>query len=436
MAVTAFGPQGTGAAQNPAYRLASHIFVTAPLKGAHLSASAIRGWAGPQWALAALLAALATVGPFAIDTYMPAFAGIAQSLQASPLQMQQTLSAYLFGFAFMNLFHGALSDALGRRPVILAGAAVFALSSVGCAMAPNVGLLVIFRALQGLAAGAGVVVSRAVIRDLFPPEQAQRVMSQVTIYFGVAPAVAPIIGGWLFVHLGWASVFWFLAGVGFALWFASWRWLPESLPPEHRQPFEAKPLLAGYGQMLSSPRFVLLVLASGVPFNGMFLYVLSAPVFLGDILGLTPTQFAWFFIINVAGIMGGAWISGRLAGRVTQRQQVRWGFGIMLAASALNLVANLVWTPHAAWAIWPIAVYSLGWAMVVPAVTLMVLDRYPQRRGMASSLQSFVGSATNGVVAGALAPLVMHDAQALALASLALMAVGLVAWWAQAQVTA
>ena len=171
-------------------------------------------WRGPRWALAALLAVLGMLGPFSIDTYIPAFSGMTQSLGATPVQMQQTLSAYLFGFAVMNLFHGALSDSLGRRPVVLTGLAVFTLASAGCAMSQHIGALVFFRAVQGMAAGAGMVVSRAVIRDMFPPADAQRVMSQVTIYFGVAPAVAPMVGGFLFTHAGWHSIFWFLTGVG------------------------------------------------------------------------------------------------------------------------------------------------------------------------------------------------------------------------------
>ena len=154
-------------------------------------------WSGPRWTLAALLAVLGMLGPFAIDTYLPAFTGIAQSLEATPVQMQQTLSVYLFGFAFMNLFHGALADSFGRRPVILWGLLVFCLASVGCALSQSVGQLVFFRLLQGLSCGAGVVVSKAIVRDLFPPADAQRVMSQITIFFGIAPAIAPIMGGWL-----------------------------------------------------------------------------------------------------------------------------------------------------------------------------------------------------------------------------------------------
>lgn len=385
-------------------------------------------WRAPRWALAALLALLGMLGPFSIDTYIPAFSGIAAAVGATPVEMQQTLSAYLFGFAFMTLFHGALSDSFGRRPVVLWGIAVFTLASAGCALSQNIGQLVLFRALQGLSAGAGIVVSRAVIRDMFPPAQAQQVMSQVTIYFGVAPAIAPIVGGWLFVHLGWHSVFWFLTGVGLLLWIANFRLLPETLHASQRQPFNAPHLLQGYWQLGSSPRFLLLALASGVPFNGMFLYVLAAPAFLGDHLHLAPTHFFWFFILTISGIMGGAWLSGRLAGRIPPKRQIRHGFLIMFAMAALNLTANALFTAHVAWALLPIAAFAFGWALMVPVVTLLVLDLYPERRGMASSLQAFVGSTANGVVAGVVAPLVMHSTLLLACASAGMTCVGLVAW--------
>jgi DHA1 family bicyclomycin/chloramphenicol resistance-like MFS transporter len=385
-------------------------------------------WRAPRWALAVLLALLGMLGPFSIDTYLPAFSGIARSLGATPAEMQQTLSAYLFGFAFMNLFHGALSDSLGRRPVVLWGIAVFTLASAGCAMSQSIEQLVFFRALQGLSTGAGIVVSRAVIRDMFAPAQAQKVMSQVTIYFGVAPAVAPLIGGWLFVHLDWHSIFWFLTLVGAALWAANYKLLPETLHLSHRQPFEVKHLMRGYWQLGSNPRFLLLALASGIPFNGMFLYVLSAPAFLGDHLQLAPTDFFWLFLLTIAGIMMGAWLSGRMAGRLPPKQQIRYGFSVMLLVSVVNVVANFVWVPQASWAMFPIALFAFGWALMVPVVTLLVLDLYPERRGMASSLQAFVGSTANGIVAGVVAPLVMHSTRALAVTSLGMLGVGLLAW--------
>jgi DHA1 family bicyclomycin/chloramphenicol resistance-like MFS transporter len=393
-------------------------------------------WRAPRWALAFLLACLGMLGPFSIDTYLPAFTGIAQSIGATPVEMQQTLSAYLFGFAVMNLFHGALSDSFGRRPVVLWGIALFTIASAGCALANHIGALVFWRAVQGMSAGAGIVVSRAVIRDMFPPADAQRVMSQVTIYFGIAPAIAPMVGGFLFVHAGWHMIFWFLTLIGVLLWISNYRLLPETLHQSHKQPFNVRHLMRGYWELGANPRFLMLALASGIPFNGMFLYVLSAPVFLGEHLHLAPGQFFWLFTLTIAGIMGGAWFSGRLAGRIKPQHQIRHGFLIMLLVSIVNLVLNLLFVPHAWWALFPIAIFAFGWALMVPVVTLMVLDLVPERRGMASSLQAFIGSTANGFVAGVIAPLVMHSTQWLAVASLLMMSIGIVAWiWVKPRVT-
>jgi MFS transporter, DHA1 family, multidrug resistance protein len=392
-------------------------------------------WRGPRWTLALLLACLGMLGPFAIDTYLPAFTGIAQTLGATPVEMQQTLSAYLFGFAVMNLFHGALSDSFGRRPVVLWGLAVFTLASVGCALAPTIGWLVFFRALQGMSTGAGIVISRAIIRDMFPPADAQRVMSLVTIYFGIAPAVAPMIGGLIFTYGNWHAIFWLLAGIGALLWIVNWRRLPETLYAGDRQPFEVRHLMRGYRQLGADPRFLALALASGVPFNGMFLYVLSAPAWLGGHLALAPAEFFWFFSLSIAGIMGGAWLSGRRAGLVTPRKQIRRGFEIMVAASALNLLLNATVVAHWSWALLPVALFAFGWALMVPVVTLAVLDLVPERRGMASSLQACVGSVANGLVAGVIAPLVMHSTLGLALTSAAFLSIGFFAWqWVKGRI--
>ena len=385
-------------------------------------------WQRPRWLLALLLAGLGTIGPFSIDTYLPAFAGIAQSLGATPVQMQQTLSAYLFGVAVMNLFHGAISDSVGRRPVVLWGVAAFTLASVGCALASSIGALVFFRAVQGMATGAGMVVSRAVIRDMYPPTEAQKVMSMVTMFFGMAPMVAPLVGGLLFVFVGWRSVFWFLAAVGAALWISNQRLLPETLHHSQRQPLNVRNLMLGYRQLGSNTRFLALALAGGVPFNGMFLYVLSAPVFLGEHLKLAPQHFFWLFILIILGIMSGAFLSGRLAGRITPQRQIQAGFLVMGVVSVLNVALNLAWPPNVWWSMLPVSLFSLGWALMTPSVTLLVLDQAPDRRGMAASLQSSIASTANGLVAGVVAPLVMHSVLALALTSMAMMAIGALAW--------
>jgi hypothetical protein len=208
----------------------------------------------------------------------------------------------------------------------------------------------------------------------------------------------------------------------------NWRWLPETLHRRRCSPSGPAALLRGYAQLVSSARFLALAVASGIPFNGMFLYVLSAPVFLGEHLKLAPTQFFWFFICTVAGIMGGAWAVGPAGRPRDAAPQVRWGYRDD-GRGLLNVALNVLWLPpHPAWAILPVALYAFGWSMMTPVVTLLLLDLVPDRRGMASSVQSSLGSAVNGLVAGVLAPLVMHSPLALAVASLALGATGLVGW--------
>ena len=163
------------------------------------------------WGIAALLAALAMLGPFSIDAFFPSFHALAAHFALSKWALQQTLTAYMLPLSIMSLVQGPLSDAFGRRRVILGGLALYTVASVGCALAASFTTLLVFRAIQGMSAGAGVIVGRAIIRDLYEGPQAQKLLSLVTMIFGFAPAVAPVIGGWIHVTLGWRAVFGFMA---------------------------------------------------------------------------------------------------------------------------------------------------------------------------------------------------------------------------------
>ena len=383
-----------------------------------------------RWGFAAMLAALATLGPFSIDAYLPAFAGIQASLEATPIQIQQTLSAYLFAFGLMFLFHGALSDSFGRRPVIMVALVVYTLASAGAALSDSVSALIVWRVVQGLSVGAGMVVGRAMIRDLFGADDAQRLMSLVTLFFGLAPAIAPIIGGWLFVALGWRSVFWFLAAVGLVLVLVGGRYLPETLPPSARQSFHPIALLKGYEEVGINWRFLMLSLAAGFNFNGFFLYIVSAPAFLTGHLGLGPEEFGWLFIPCIAGIMLGAQLSGRAAGRMPAAQTVMRAYGFMALAALANLAYALVAVPSIPWAVLPIMVYGIGFAMAMPSISLINLDLFPTRRGMAASLQGFVSGMVNVLISGVVSPLLWHDTRWLAAGMLVLLALGLACWLA------
>lgn len=375
-----------------------------------------------------LLAALSSIGPFAIDTYLPSFHAIGTALSATPLEVQQTLSAYLLPFALMTLWHGAIADAYGRRRVILVALTLFALASVGCALAARIELLWLMRALQGVSAGAGIVVSRAIVRDLYDGAEAQRLMSQVAMMFALAPAVAPLIGGWLAASLGWRAVFALLALLTLALALACWRLLPETLAPAHRQSLHPGYLWRAYRQLLGAPPFLAASAALSLNFSGFFLYVLSAPVFLMDHLGLPQTAFLWLFGPGMLGLMLGSWLSGRLAGRLSRRRTVGIGYLIMALAAVTNLGLCLLLPPAVPWSVAPLFVYTLGMALAMPILTLHALDPYPEKRGLAASCQTFLQAAFSAVVAGVIAPLLWGSTVTLALGMAGFLVLGAIAW--------
>lgn len=374
--------------------------------------------------LALLLACLSALGPFSIDTYLPSFPDIAQSLGASRLEVQQTLSAYLFSFAAMTLWHGAIADRFGRRRVILTALALFALASCGCLLANSIGQLWFWRALQGVTAGAGIVISRAIVRDLYDGADAQRLMARITMMFALAPAVAPVIGGWLQSAFGWRSIFAFLTLSTVALWLVCLRLLPETLPVEKRQSLRPSYLTATYRKVFSSPRFLLACVALAFNFGGFFIYVLSSPVFLMQHLGLPETAFLWLFGPAMLGLTSGAWLSGRLAGRMSAGRTVATGYLVMAIAALLNLSVNLTLPPGLPWSVAPLFVYTLGMSLAMPSLTLFALDPFPEQRGLAASCQTFFQSGFNGITAALIAPALWHSTLGLASGMALLLAVG------------
>jgi DHA1 family bicyclomycin/chloramphenicol resistance-like MFS transporter len=376
-----------------------------------------------------MLAALAMFGPFSIDTIFPAFPAIARELGATPLAMQQTVSIYMIAYAFMSLFHGPLSDSLGRRRVILAGVAVFALASVGCALAGSIGSLLAFRALQGISAGAGLIVGRAIIRDCFEGVEAQRLMSTVSMIFGIAPAIAPIVGGWVVALARWPMIFWLLAAFAAALWLVCLAWLPETHPPECRVPLSLDELRTTYRRIGFDRAFLPLALAGTLNFNALFVYIASAPAFVLNLLKLDAQHFAWLFIPAISGMMIGAFLSGRLAGKLSASATVRLGYTIMLGASALNVAtALLLPTPQVPWSVLPVGLHAIGIGINFPTLTLLLLDRFPHHRGAVSSVQAFVSLVISATLAGAISPLVSGSVLSLASTAAIATVLGFASW--------
>jgi len=378
--------------------------------------------------LALLLAGLAMLGPFSVDTYLPAFPNIQSTLHASFIEVQQTLTAYMFAFGVMILWHGALSDTFGRRNVILASLAVFAVASLGCAASHSVEYLWAFRILQGISAGGGAVIGRAIIRDAYEGPAATRLLSLVTMIFSIAPAIAPILGGWIVQLRDWRSIFLFLFVFTVLLLWLCYRKLPETLPVERRHPFNPRHLAHSYHQVFRSPLFHLKAGAVAFNFAGLFLYIAAAPVFLTKHLGLGPSQFGWQFIPSVAGIFLGALFANRLAGKMPIPRQVLIGFAFLIGASLFNVGYHLYFPPALPWSVAPLFFYTFGMSIVAPGATLLVLDLFPHIRGIVASCQSFTLTMLAAAVSAVIAPILSQSVLWLATGQLMFTLIGLACW--------
>lgn len=373
------------------------------------------------------LATLSMIGPFTIDTVFPGFAQLGRELDATPAALQQVTSVYLLAFALMSVVHGPLSDALGRRPVMLAGLGGYVAASAACALAPSLGWLLAARVAQGLFAGAATIVSRAVVRDLFSGAAAQRLMSQVMMIFAVAPAIAPVLGGWILQWGPWPWIFWFVGAYGVMAALLVVLVLPESLPPEQRQPLRLGAVVGGLLQVARSWAFERLALAAAFVMAAYFVYVVGAPIVVLDLLGLGEQDFWVLFVPQIGGFVLGSWLTGRLAGRVDEHRLVDVAMGGLLVAATVNVVLAGV-APSLPWAVVGPTLMGIVIGIVFPLLQLEMLDLFPSHRGSAASMASFATLTFNALLAGVIIPLVSATLLTTALASAALGLAGVSMW--------
>lgn len=372
-----------------------------------------------------ILAGLTMVGPLAIDTYIPAFYAIGQDFGASQTLVRLTLSIFLSGFVFMMLFYGALSDAFGRRPVILWSLAAYTAASFGAALASNFESFLIFRGLEGLAAGAGSVISRTIVQEHATGPDAQRVPVYIMMVFGFAMAIGPILGEGLHATLGWRSIFLVLGLFGALMFFACYNLLPESLAARPHRRFHLKTLVKDYRQILRHPQFIWLVLSFGIAFNGFALYARLAANIVATCLHLPEVVFAGLFVPLARGIMIVVTFSTRAVNRISPTRLLRLGYFIMALASMLSVIFNCLTGVIALWALLPLIFYAIGLAVATLANTNMKLDFFPDNRGVASSLQSIVQTLVFAIASGLVAPFLFDSVIKLAGGMLATFALGL-----------
>jgi len=380
--------------------------------------------------LTIILASLSTIAPFSIDTYLPSFPSIAYELNATAFQMQQSMSIYMIGFAVMTLFAGSLSDALGRRHITMIALLVYAGASLGCAYSDSISNFLWLRFLQGVAASVGMVVGRAVVRDIYSGDDAQRMMSNVLLFFAMAPALAPIIGGALEISYGWRAIFIFLMFFSLAIMLLVYFKLPETLPKEQRHSMHPVILLRNYRHALTHMRFTAVAFVITLSFSGFFVYITASPRILFTHLGFAADEFYLMFVPVVIGVMVGSFTSGRLSGKVSAFTLIKAAFVIMALASLFNLFQAQFLPPMPLTIIAPVVLYGVGVSLSLPALTVLGMDQLPGHRGLASSLQSFIHMGINGIVAGVITPLVFNKISYLSYTMSAFMLVSLLLYLA------
>jgi DHA1 family bicyclomycin/chloramphenicol resistance-like MFS transporter len=365
--------------------------------------------------LALILGGLAAMGPLAIDTYLPAFPVIAQALGTDAAHMQGTLAAYFAGLALGQAAMGPMTDRFGRRWPLLAGLTLFALASLGCALATSVEQLTLLRFAQSLGGCAGMVISRAVVRDVAQEQAAVRLMARLMLVMGLAPILAPLLGGWLLSAFGWRGIFATLAAYAAAMSCVVWFLLPETLPVERRRRDSMMGILRVYGQLLADRRFMGPALAGALPLGGMFAYIASSPFVMMEVHGLTPTVYAMVFGANAAGLIVMSQVNAWATRHLPPARLLRIALLVPLAGAVLLLI-GAVMGPGLGFAFLlpglALSIAALG--AILPLSAAIAMQPHGRVAGSASALLGTLQFSL-GAVAGALTG-VLHDGTALPMA--------------------
>jgi DHA1 family bicyclomycin/chloramphenicol resistance-like MFS transporter len=374
--------------------------------------------------LVVILGALTAIGPLSIDTYLPALPQLARDLSAGQVPAQLTLTSCVAGLALGQIVAGPLSDTWGRRRPLLIGLAAYAAASLLCAVAPTVQTLIVLRLIQGAAGAAGIVIGRAIVRDLYDGAAVARVFALLILVTGLAPILAPVLGGQLLRVSRWPGVFLMLGGAGAALCIAALLGLRETLPGEKRGTGGARGTLTTFRALLTDWSFLGYALASGLAFAAMFTYISGSPFVLQDIYGLSPQAFSLVFGSNALGLVTAAQVGGRLAGRVRLGRLLSAGLA-MLVTGGVGLLVAVVTGAGLAGVLPALLLVVAAQGLIGPNAMALALSGRPARvAGSASALIGLTMFSIGGVVAplaGAAGP---HTAvpMALVIAALALAA--------------
>ena len=355
------------------------------------------------FALTVLLAALSAIGPLTTDMYLPSLPDIARLLNASTAQTQLTISAYLLGFAVGQIFYGPLADRHGRKPVLLGAMALYCAASLACALSTSIEMLIVTRFLQALGGSGAIVLTRAVVRDLYSGARAGRELSLIGSVMALGPVLAPVVGGLLQTGFGWRSTFVVLLGMGLALAALVWLLLPETLTTRSREPVSAGSMLKSYAIVARNPAFLAYLGLGSLSYAGLFAWISGASFVLQGLYGLSPVNFGVVFALGAVGYMSGTGVAARIVTRIGLDRTMGIGSGL-LALGGLGASAAVAFGLTSALSlVLPMAVYLSGLGMVLPQSMAGALTPFPERAGAASSLFGFIQqsvAALCGVVIG------------------------------------
>jgi MFS transporter, DHA1 family, multidrug resistance protein len=361
--------------------------------------------AGRLGKLTFMLGSLTALGPLSIDMYLPSFQAIARDLTASSAQVQLTLAVFFVALGIGQAFYGPLSDRFGRRRPLCFGLALYVLASAGCALARSIEALVAWRFAQALGGCAGMVIARAVVRDRFDEREAARFFSLLILVTGLAPILAPSIGGQILVFFSWRAIFWTLAGFALVGFITATFVLPESLPPERRTEGGVATALRVYARLLRDRAFMRYALSGALVISGMFAYIFGSPFVFMQIYGVRPERFGWIFGAIALGLISASQLNRVVLARVAGARILSHALVVTAAAGVILLVMAWTGVGGLAGLLGPLFVYIASLGFVLPNVIATALGPQGRNAGTASALLGtlqFGAGATVGALLGVL----------------------------------
>jgi|RhiMetdeSRZDD1v2_1073273.scaffolds.fasta_scaffold00533_13 MFS transporter, DHA1 family, multidrug resistance protein len=342
------------------------------------------------FALTALLAALSAIGPLTTDMYLPSLPDIARQLNASTAEAQFTISAYLIGFAIGQIFYGPVSDRHGRKPILIAAIALYCIASLACSLSTSTEMLIVARAFQALGGCGGIVLARAIVRDIYSGARAGRELSLIASVMALAPVLAPIAGGFLQTYFGWRAVFLTLVAAGFAGVGIVWVALPETLKLRVVDPLTITSILRSYRLVARNPAYLAYLGITAASYAGLFVWISAAAFVLQDLYRLSPFDFGIAFALGSVGYMTGSALAARVVVTFGLDGVLGMGAGTCAAGGIGMVLAVACGFPSSLALVFPMAIYLAGLGMVLPQGIAGALTPFPDRAGAASSLFGFV----------------------------------------------